>query len=339
MIFENPNVLWLLVVLPPLLVGLNIWGWRTKKEAAKLFIVDTRHLRKKHIEKYVIFGVLMSIFILMLALPEVAVTKLSSDERTGEVILCVDVSMSMAAQKDIDSLSRIERAKPILYEIIDQLEEWGQVKISLCGFTGMARSLVPLVGKEDYSYLRESIKTILDIYSVPGVGTSLAQPIISVVNKYSKGEKSKLLILISDGEYYSSTGAGKTQSETYYTDIALQNALSAGVKIITIGIGELEGAKIPLYDIDGYFTGKYSQVSGEDYVSYLYEEDLQEYASRTYGKYFFENNLVGLTKFIEDNLSSIESGENTRTYHSIANWFLLASLPIWVFFIKRYILD
>jgi hypothetical protein len=354
MIFENPGALWLLLALPPLLFGLGLWGWRAKKEAASLFPSVLRRLTRKQVEKYIIAGVLMVLLIVVLALPKVAFSAPAATEKTGEIILLVDVSGSMAAQKDLDSHSRLERVKLILYDIIDSMEELGQVKISLCGFTEIARSLVPFVGKEDYSYLKESIEKVLDIYSTPGENTELAVPIINIAGKFSESEQAKLIVIFSDGEPFSWETvtidnqpvdilmSGMTDLERYYIEVATAIAVEEEIKVITVGVGEQEGAKIPRYDSEGNFTGNYALlVRGVDYISYLEEEGLKEIASQTEGEYFFEDNLEGLIEFIKENLNSVNAEEVTKevkSYRSIAHWFLLAALPIWVVFARRHLL-
>ena len=343
MIFENPGALWLLLALPPLLSGLGLWGWKAKKEIAVMFSLGLRRLRRKQVEKYIIAGVLMALLIVALALPKIAFTASATPEKSGEIALLVDVSASMAAQKDLDSPNRLERVKPILlYEIIDSMEELGDVKISLHGFSDIARSLVPFVGIEDYPYLKGSIKKVLDINSTPGKDTSLGQPILNVAGKFSQDEKVKIIILLSDGEAFIGWTRGIHETERGRIEEALKKAREEGIKVITVGVGELEGAKIPLYDEYGEFTGDYDKLRGVDYISYLEEEGLKEIASRTEGDYFFENNREGLIEFIEENLTLATTGgitEEVEGYRYIAHWFVLGSLPIWVIFARNYLLE
>ncbi|MBC8253510.1 MAG: VWA domain-containing protein, partial [Ardenticatenia bacterium] len=238
--------------------------------------------------------------------------------------------------------NRLERVKPILYEIIDSMEELGQVNISLHGFTNIARSHLPFVGKEDYPYLKESIKRVLDIYSTPGSGSSLGQPILNVAGKFSIGEQTKLIILFSDGEPFVGLTRGMTEYERAFIEQAVQKAVEEGIKVITVGIGEREGAKTPLFDAQGTFTGEYAKLQGVDYVSYLEEEGLKEIASRTGGKYFLETDREGLIEFLEENLSlATPEGvtEEVKGYRSIAHWFLSGCLPIWVVFARRHLLN
>jgi len=341
MIFENPGALWLLLALPPLLLGLGLWGWKAKKEIAVMFSLDIRRLRRKQAQKYGIAGLLLALLVVALALPKIAFTAPATPQKTGEIALLVDVSTSMAAREDLDSPSRIERAKPILYEIIDSMEELGEVRISLHGFLDMARSLVPFVGREDYRYLKGSIRKVLDINCTPGEGTSLGQAIGNVAGKFSPDEKVRIVILLSDGEAFIGWTRGIQETERGWIEEALEKARDEGITIITVGVGEPEGAKIPLYDVHGEFTGDYAKLRGVEYISYLEEDGLREIASRTGGRYFFEKDRDGLIEFIEENLTSAGTeavAAEVKGYRYIAHWFVLAALPIWVIFARNYLL-
>ena len=285
MIFENPGALWLLVVLPIFLLGLGLLGWMVKREIAELFKLDLRRLRRSQLTKYILAGVLMALLTGALALPKLTFSSFAAPKTAGEIALLVDVSASMAAQKDLNSPNRLQRVKPILDEIIDRMEELGEVKISLHGFTSVARSHVPFVSKEDYPYLKESAKKVLDSNSTPGQGSSLGLPILDVAGKFSQGKKVKLITLFSDGEAFSGgTLVGGTrgmqEAERISIGQATRKATEEGIKVITVGVGEREGAKIPLLD-KGRFTGEYAKLRGLDYISYLEEEGLKEIASRT----------------------------------------------------------
>lgn len=342
MIFENPGALLLLLALPPSLLGLGLWGWKAKKDIAVMFSLDIRRLRRKQVEEYTVAGLLMSLLIVALALPKIAFTASTTPQKTGEIALLVDVSASMAAQKDVDSPNRIQRAKPILYEIIDSMDQLGEVRISLHGFLDIARSLVPSVGKEDYPYLKGSIRKVLDINCVPGEGTSLGQAIENVAGKFSPDQEVRIVVLLSDGEAFIGWTRGIGETERGWIEEALKKATEEGVKVVTVGVGEPDGAKIPLYDEYGEFTGDYAKLRGADYISYLEEDGLKEIASRTGGRYFFEKNREGLIEFIEENLGSASTEEVTaevKGYRYIAHWFVLAALPVWVVFARNYLLE
>lgn len=343
MIFENPNALWLLLALPPVFLGIYFLGWIRRKEVAVAFPLILKTWRRKYLEKYAVIVALMVLLIIAVASPKIAVNVSATIEKTGEIVFLVDDSGSMGAQKDLDSPNRLERVKPILYNIIDRMGELGQVKIALFGFTNIARSLTPFVDKVDYPYLKESINKLLDIYSTPGEGTSFGEPIKNVIEKFSKGATAKLIILFSDGEPYSWDTIGMTDDEQRLIDHAVEAALNEGVKIITVGVGEKGGARIPIYDSNGKFSGSYSIIQkGVYYISYLEEKHLNGIASQTDGAYFFEDKLEGLIEYITENLDLAnvdDANIETKNYISISSWFLFASLPLWVVFTRRYLLD
>lgn len=342
MTFEDPRPFWALVVLPFLLPGLGLWGWVTKKEIATVFCLSLRRLRRGQVVKYALAAILMVLLVCAWALPRVSFLSARTIRKTGEIALLVDVSASMGAQASLDSLSRIERSKPVLYQVIDRMAELGEVRISLHGFTSIARSHVPFVGEEDYPYLKESIKRVLDIQSTPGTGTSLGRPILNVVDKFSDSAGAKLIVLLSDGESFLGLTPGVHEVERGWMDEAIQKAGEKDIKVITVGIGEPEGARIPLYDRNGTFIGEYHKLQGIDYVTYLEEDGLQEIASRTGGRYFSEQELQELIPYLGDNLapaSATEAPEETLDYRYVAHWFLLAALPVWVVLARRHLLN
>jgi Ca-activated chloride channel family protein len=339
--FENPGALWVLPALALLFMGLGLWGWRAKKELAEAFQLDLRRLKRRQVEKYATGGAAMALLVGALALPQLPTSSPRAPKAAGEIALLVDVTRSMAAQQASDSPNRIERAKPILYEIVDRMEELGEVSISLHGCTNRARSLVPFVDKEDYPYLKVTIDKVLDIFGAPGEGSSLGRSLSDVADKFSPGAKAKLIVLLSDGEGFIGVTRGMHEAEQGWLDEALNKARDLGIKVITIGIGERDGAKIPLHDVEGEFTGEYAKLQGVDYISYLEEDSLREIASQTGGRYFFERDRDGLIEFVEQNLASAGTQEVTaevRGYRYIAHWFVLAALPLWVVFARNYLL-
>lgn len=342
MTFEQPSALWALLALPFVLVALGLWGWRVKKEIATIFRLDLDRLKESQLAKYGLSSILMALLVCAWALPRVPFLSAETAGKTGEVALLVDVSASMDARVAVDSPSRMERSKPILYDIVDRMAEQGEVKLSLHGFTSIARSHVPFVGVEDYPYLKESIKRVLDIQSVPGTGTSLGRPILNVVDKFSDSEGTKLIVLISDGETFLGLTRGVHEVERGWMEDAVQKATDKGIKVVTVGIGEPDGTRIPVYDARGNFTGEYYKLQGVDYVTYLEEVGLMEMASRTGGRYFSEQNVHDLVPFIEENLSlapATEAVEESLTYRYVTHWILLAALPVWILLARRYLLN
>lgn len=339
MAFERPAVLWLLPAVLALTAGLGVWGWLSKADAARLFRLDLRRLVWRHVEKHVLLAVLLALMVLALAWP-VLPSAARIERREGEVALLVDVTASMGARRSLGEPNMLERAKPILHDIVDRMEELGGVRISLLGFTNMARSHVPFVGMEDYSYLRASIDHVLGINSTPGQGTSLGQPVAETIDKFTPGESARLIVLLSDGEAFVGVSRGMRGRERSAIEEAVSRATAQGVKVITVGIGERNGAMAPVYGPDGEFSGEYVQLHGENLRFYLVEEGLREIAERTGGRYFAEWDRTSLTNYIAQNLASttmVQVGEEHRADWPVADWFLLAALPLWALLARRHL--
>jgi hypothetical protein len=341
MYLENPKALWLIPLSVLFLLGLGVWGWRAKREIGELFRVDLGRLKGRQWRKQTAAGVLMALLACALALPKIPFSILPVQGKTGEVALLVDVSTSMGARKDPRSPSTLERVKPILNDIVDHMQELGGVRVGLYGFTHMARSHVPMVGKQDYPYLKASIDKVLDVNSTPGSGSGFGRPILDVSGKFSRDAKIKLIVLFSDGEAFVGVSRGMQGTERGLMEQAMIRAGLEGIKVITVGVGEPKGARIPTYNSAGAFSGEYAQLHNADLYFYLKKESLKEIASRTGGRYYDEDDRRGLIGFIKENLDSAPfeeiAGQPTE-YRSIAPWLVLACLPFWAVIARRYLL-
>ncbi|HEX9077238.1 MAG TPA: VWA domain-containing protein [Anaerolineae bacterium] len=340
--FENPGALLLLPVLLIAFLALGVTGWKTREEIAQSFRLDGASLKRKQIEKYALVSLLGALWIIASALPAIVSSAIAPSEKAGEIALMVDVSGSMAAQVDVRSPSRLKRVQSMLDEIVDRLNELGQPRVSLHGYTNIARSIVPFVGPEDYGFLKESIANVLDIYSTPGQGSVLGQSILDVIKKFTKDGKVKLVVLFGDGEAFLGLTRGMRGEEQALLEMAIQRAKEADIPIVCIGVGETQGAKIPLYNIKGEFTGEYARLQGVDYVSYLEPMYLKEIADQTGGMYLAESSWRELIPLLRERLAVAEpvsAGKEVKVYHSIAPWFLLAALPVWLVFVLRHLLD
>jgi hypothetical protein len=338
---ENADALWLIPASLLFLVGLGVLGWRAKREIGSLFRIDLGRLRRKQVAKYVIASVLVALLAIALTSPRLPFSVVPAPTKTGEIALLVDVSRSMAARKDLNSPTYIERVKPILHDIVNHSQELGGVRIALYGFTNMARSHVPFVGRQDYPYLMASIDKVLDINSTPGSGSGFGRPIMDVSAKFSRNAKMKLIVLFSDGEPFVGVSRGMLGTERGLFEQAMTRARLEGIRVITVGVGESAGAKIPVYGEEGSFKGEYARLHDADLRFYLTKEVLKEIASRTGGRYYGENDRRGILGSIKESLDLApfeEITEETTEFRSIAKWLILACLPLWVFIARRFLL-
>jgi hypothetical protein len=179
------------------------------------------------------------------------------------------------------------------------------------------------------------------MHSTPGSGSGFGRPILDVASKFSKDAKMKLIVLFSDGEAFVGVSRGLQDTERGLFEQAMTRARLEGIKVVTVGVGEPKGAKIPLFKTDGGFTGGYARLHDADLYFYLRTERLKEIASRTGGRYYGENDRQGLIRFIKENLDLSpyeEIAGKTTEYRSVAGWLILACLPIWAMIARRFLI-
>lgn len=327
MSFLHPEALLLLLLTIPL-VFFGFWGWRRQRELAALFSASPQKVARKQIEKYLILVSLVSLIVVAIASPRMAVSQSFFSGKTGEVIFLADVSFSAAARKNLDSPSRIERTRALITEL---LERFPFIRSSVCGFTSMARCFSLLTN--DHVYLKRSVERVLDINSVPGSGTDIPASIMQVVPKFSAQEEVKVIVVFSDGEIFQ---AGRFDERLLRQALekTAQELQKNNIVLFVVGVGEPEGAQIPIYDLDGRFTG-YAEYQGRPYVTRLEEKFLREVAAAANGSYFSENDREGLANAVADVLRNEQKSEEQK---SDLTYFLMIPITVLsLLFLRRHV--
>ena len=232
-----------------------------------------------------------------------------------DMFICVDLSVSMNAF-DIQP-TRLEKLKFELKEIVDA---FSSDRIGLIMFSNEAYVQCPLT--YDKSALNIFIET-LHTNLVPNTGTDFGPPLEMALEKI-KGDdesitrqKSKIIILISDGEDF-----GEKTSQI------AKKIEESGIKLFTLGIGTAQGSKIMSQ------RGFKKDNKGQDVISRLNPNSLKQLASMTNGKYFEINNQQNDVKKLINSIDQIE-GElrDTRLQDVSTNkyyWFLGLALILFL---------
>jgi len=147
-----------------------------------------------------------------------------------DIVVAVDVSRSMLVEDGGGGLTRLERARREVQDLLDHL---GGDRIGLVAFAGTAFVECPLT--LDHGAARLFLSA-LETELIPTQGTDLAAAIRTSLGAFDEGagQPSRAILLITDGEDHS--GEALTAAE---------EAAAAGVRIFTMGIGAPEGAPIP----------------------------------------------------------------------------------------------
>jgi Ca-activated chloride channel homolog len=233
-----------------------------------------------------------------------------------DIYICVDLSESMNAY-DVQP-TRLEKVK---FELKNLINAFNSDRIGLIIFSSEAFVQCPLT--YDQSALNLFIET-LGSGLVPHTGTDFAPPLdlalekLSGENTTTREQKSRIIILISDGEDFGEESE-EVASEIY----------KAGIKLFTLGVGTSQGSRIP--SRVGYKTDQ----NGREVITRLNPKELKSLAVKTEGKYFEINESKNDVSRLINTLNQIE-GElrDTRVMDVSANkyYYFLAAALLLMFF-------
>lgn len=259
------HLLWLV----PILILFFRWGLRKKRQLTEIFCnpafstaTYNSEVRFRQNFKAVFIVLAVLFMILALAQPKWGYEWKELTQEGVDIVVALDVSTSMLAE-DIKP-NRLSRAKRKISDLLDMLD--GD-RIGLVAFAGTAFIQCPLT--LDYSAAKLFLDAT-DTELISAQGTALADAIRKSVAAFrSEEDKSKAVILITDGENHSGDPLKVAQW-----------AADQGVRIFTIGIGDDSGAPIP--DSVGGFK---KDPEGEIVLTRLDETILQQIALKTGGTY------------------------------------------------------
>lgn len=285
--FQNPEILWLLVIVP-LLAAYHIWIGRRR---ATLIVSTIGSTRAPRTLRYwlrplpiVLRLAAISLFIIALARP---VEEHFEQETTVEgidIVVAMDISTSMLAQ-DFKP-DRLEASKAIASEFIADRE--GD-RISIVAFAGESFTQCPLTS--DRGAVQTSLSRLRS--GIIDDGTAIGNGLATALNRLREsGAKSKVVVLVTDGV----NNSGQISPR-----MAADIARDLGIKVYTIGVGRRGQAPMPI--MDSFGNHMLAMVNVE-----IDEEVLREVAKVTGGKYFRAENSDALTK-IYDEIDQMEKSK------------------------------
>ena len=271
--FAYPAVLWLGVFCGVVAASLFVLANRRRERDlaclahARLLPRLTQSVsRWRRRVRQAIWVLALLLLFVALARPQYGFEYREVKRRGIDLVFAVDTSRSMLA--DDVAPNRLERAQMAITDFVDRLQ--GD-RIGLIPFAGNAFSLCPLT--LDYGAFRQSLEA-LDINIIPHMGTDLASAVKEANRLFDEeGNNHRILILITDGE--------DLQGEV---DQAIAEAKKKEMTIHTVGIGDPNGALIPLKRPDGS-EDFVRDSSGQPVRTALDEVTLREIADATSGIY------------------------------------------------------
>ena len=298
LIFGDWKFLYLLLLVPVFIIGYGVLrALRARKvkqfgDPALVEQLMPSRSRSKGWVRIVLFSLAFAFFVIGLARPRTGARLAERKTRGAEIIVALDVSNSMLA-KDY-SPNRLERAKLSIARLTDKLQD---DRIGLVIFAGT--SFVQLPVTTDYVSAKMFLNSI-DTESIPVQGTAIGDAILLSIKSFSaQSEKSRVIIVISDGENHEDDAVG-----------AAKQAAELGIKVYTIGVGSAEGQPIPMNgelmkDRDGNIVvtklneqmlrdiaraggGAYIHAGGEEFGLNPIIQDIRRMEDEEFGSVVFE---------------------------------------------------
>ncbi len=270
MSFAHEHLLWFLLILPAL-VGLKLWVDAHGSQAERLFtaarlrpsLVIGRSLWRSWLV-YALYALAMACLVFAVAQPRWGEEKLEIPDKGRNVFIAIDTSRSMLA-RDV-APDRLTRARLAAHDLVVELA--GE-RVGLLAFAGRAYLQAPLT--TDHDAIIESLQ-IFDHTIIEWGGSNIAD-LLEVTQRAIKNlpKSNYALVLFSDG-------GDADQNLTSQ----LQKLATAGVTIVTVGVGTEGGTLIPNPEIDGDYI---RDEAGNVVRSQLESGVLQQLATMTGGRY------------------------------------------------------
>lgn len=246
----------------------------------------------KNIFKTVLWVIGLSGLFLALLQPQWNKKERVVEQEGRDLFIALDISRSMLAQ-DIEP-NRLQAAKEKIKQLLGALSF---ERVGLILFSGTAVVQCPLT--VDYGAFTMFLDQV-DAQSISGGTTSLDAAMHKALQafKAAQGRKTKLLVIFTDGEDFSSN-----------LNRIKEQASQENMNIFTVGVGTSQGAPVPLFDEQGAIKGHQLDKKGNVVISRLNEGILQNIALDSGGKYI---HMSSDDKDIKSLIKIVESYEKER---------------------------
>ena len=329
---EETSYFYILLIIPIMIIGfLFLKTW--KKNIQKKYISkNLLQFLSPNISNFkprikLLFLILFILFsTIALVNPKIG-TELKTVKREGvDIVFALDVSKSMLAE-DI-APNRLEKAKRIVSEIINTLNN---DRVGVIAYAATALPILPIT--DDYSTAKTFLQS-LNTDMLSSQGTAIIQS-INLAQKFydDEDQTNRVLCILSDGEDH---------------EVERQNLLElaeqSGITIITIGLGSVKGAPIPIKENNIVKSYKKDE-NGDVVVTKLNTQLLNTIANSSSGIYIEGLNTELVVEEISKRLKEMDKKEFESkqfvAYKDQFQWFisfaiLFLSLELLVFEKKTY---
>jgi len=319
---------WTLLIIPIILVlflVLQIWKRKKQNKFANQAILKRLSPNKsvfKSVLKIVVLCLAFASLTMALVNPKIG-SKLETIKREGvDIVFAVDVSKSMLAE-DI-APNRLDKSKQLVTQIINNL---ASDRVGIIAYAGKAFPQLPIT--TDYGSAKMFLNN-MNTDMMSSQGTAINEAIELAKMYYDDDQQTnRVLVIISDGEDHSEAAAR-----------VAEEAAEAGIRIFTIGVGDLKGGPIPIKR-NGVILNYKKDRQGETVITKLNEDTLKDIANEANGVYINGNNTGEVVKEIRDILNKMDKTEfeskQFAAYESQFQWFL--GFGILLLFLDIFLLE
>lgn len=308
--FAQPQNLWSLLVLVPMLLA-YLWWWRWKlrlmdRLGDRGLLQEMAHTQsaRRQIARAVFLLLGTALICIAYAQPQWGQTN-RPIKRTGvDVVFALDLSTSMSA-RDV-APNRLDAAKNEIKTTLDVLR--GD-RVGLVVFTAISFVQTPLT--TDYGAIRFYLDR-LEPGQMPLGGTSLGRAVTDGVELLTgkrlqegapteiemRRAKNQIVVLITDGEDHESDPRA-----------ASQLAANNDIKIVTVGFGSEDGEHIPVVRPDGSLAGFKRDRKGELVKTRLDSKTLEQMADATGGTYVHYSGEHSVANALVNYINALEKTE------------------------------
>jgi len=220
--------------------------------------------------------------------------------------------------------NRLEKAKQLVTQIINNL---ASDRVGIIAYAGKAFPQLPIT--TDYAAAKMFLQN-MNTDMLSSQGTAINEAIKLAKTYYDDEEQTnRVLIIISDGEDHSDEAAS-----------VAEEANEEGIRIFTIGVGDVKGGPIP-EKRNGIVLNYKKNNNGETVITRLNEEILKSIASKANGVYINGKNTNELVDQIGEILNKMDKKEfESKQYADFKDqfqWFL--GFALFFLFLDIFLLE
>ena len=315
--FANPNLLWLLLLLPVLALLRSASGKSGSIIFSSVAIAKEaagKNRAKPGFWRFLLTLIALALLITALARPRLGKGYSEREESGIDIVLTIDVSGSMSAldfsPNAANPITRMDAVKAVIKEFVDRRPN---DRIGMITFASNPFIVSPMTLNHDW--LRKNFERV-DIGVIDADSTAIGTALVMSVNRLKelKNAKSRVVILLTP-------------------IAAAEAAASFNTKVYTIAVGR--SGIVPAARLDEnqrVVRDNYNRpVYAGDMRSSVDEGTLRKISEITGGKFYRAENMAELRNIYSD-IDALEKTtvklKNFTSYEELFPWFAIAALAV-----------